>query len=595
MGERNVLYFGDNLVWLRDLKAFPNESVDLIYLDPPFNSNQLYNVVFSEKNGSASAAQVKAFADTWRWDESAARTFHEVMEVAPTNPQYTNAALALQVLDKLVQKGNLLAYLTMMTPRLVELKRVLKPTGSIYLHCDPTASHYLKILLDSIFQPENFRSEIVWRRKTAHNKLTRQYGPIHDTVLFYTKSGDFTFHPGRRPYPKSYIEGRFKGSDEKGPFRQQTLTGAGIRHGSSGETWRGFNPTDHGRHWAIVESLKELLPDGGIGMTLQQKLDYLADQPDSAIEMPKGEGGMPTYKQYIGAGVPYQDIWAYQPGTRGILYESKDGIDEDVAWLEDEDEKTGFQTQKPRGLLKRIIETSSDPGQVVLDPFCGCGTTIVAAEEMGRRWIGIDITHIAIALVRSQLHDAFGDTVRLEVHGQPTDLEGARALVSTDPSRYKFQWWALGLVGAAPIPEERKKGADSGIDGTLRFYEVDGGELLTAPVSVKSGKPKLSELRDLAGVVDREHAPFGGLILLEEPTGDMMEEASKHGFYTPKYRLDQTTAYPRIQIRTIAQLLGGKGFDYPPVRAGPFKRTSRVERTAILKKARTKRLSESET
>jgi DNA modification methylase len=591
----NMLYFGDNLRWLRDPRAFPDGSIDLIYLDPPFNSNQVYNVVFSEKNGSASAAQVKAFADTWRWDDSAARTFQEVMEAAAKNPDYAGAALTLQVLDRLLGKGDLLAYLTMMTPRLVEMRRVLKPTGSIYLHCDPTASHYLKILLDSTFGLKNFRSEVVWRRKTAHNKLTRQYGPIHDTILFYTKSDEFTFHPGKRPYPRSYIEGRFKGRDDKGIYRQQSLTGAEIRHGQSGEVWRGFDPTAKGRHWAIPASLKELLPNSGFGMTLQQKLDYLADESGGAIEMPGGEGGMPTYKQYLGTGVPYQDIWSYQPGTRGTLYETEDGIDEDVAWLEDEDEKTGFQTQKPRGLLKRIIESSSDPGQTVLDPFCGCGSTIIAAEELGRRWIGIDVTHLAVALVRSQLQDAFGNGVKLEVHGLPEDMAGARALVGTDPTRYEFQWWALSLVGAAPVPEERKKGADAGVDGWLRFYEVEGGDLMSAPISVKSGKPKLSELRDLAGVVDREDAPFGGLILLEEPTRDMVEEAAKHGFYKPKVQHDlgKTESYPRIQIRTIEDLLQRKrGFDCPPMRAGPFKRTSRVERVAILKKSRTKRLTE---
>jgi site-specific DNA-methyltransferase (adenine-specific) len=371
------------------------------------------------------------------------------------------------------------------------------------------------------------------------------------------------FHPGRRPYPKSYIEGRFKGSDDKGLFRQQTLTGAGVSHGSSGEAWRGFDPTERGRHWAIAGSLKKLLPNGGENMTLQQKLDYLADQPDSAIEMPKSESGMPTYKQYIGTGVPYQDIWAYQPGTRGILFGTEDGIDEDVAWLEDGDEKTGFQTQKPRGLLKRIIESSTDTGQVVLDPFCGCGTAIAAAQSLRRRWVGIDITHVAVSIIRARLTADGVNPRTYEVVGLPKDEAGAEELFTQDP--YQFQAWACGLAGVHPNMRDGKpqKGADQGIDGRLRYQEVDGTERLIL-AQVKGGKTSSRDIRDLSGTMRRQNATFGFFITLNDATKEMTKEAASVGTYRPaQASLTRSEPYMRLQVRTVKQLLDGEKFDYP--------------------------------
>ncbi|HEY0382201.1 MAG TPA: site-specific DNA-methyltransferase [Candidatus Elarobacter sp.] len=374
---RNALYFGDN----EDVLAryVGDASVDLIYLDPPFNSNQDYDT----------------FEDRWNWDAGAVASYERAITAGG------RASAVLEAFFMQLGAGTMLAYLAMMVPRLEHLRRVLKPAGSLYLHCDPTSSHYLKVLTDALFGPENFRSEIVWRRSNAHNKLTSQYGPIHDTILFYSKSRDFTFHPGVRPYAKAYIEDRFVASDAAGRYQLNYLTGPGTRAGESGKVWRDFDPTAAGRHWAIPRSLRRFIPNDGAGMSSHQQLDALFD--GGYVVFPKKPRGQPMYKHYVGPGVPYQDIWAYQPNTRGVLWGSDACIDEDVKYLEDEDERIGYPTQKPLGLLKRIVETSSDPDDVVLDPFAGCGTSVDAAQAMGRRWIAIDSAPVSIATIEHRL------------------------------------------------------------------------------------------------------------------------------------------------------------------------------------------------
>ena len=318
-----------------------------------------------------------------------------------------------------------------MAIRLFEMKRLLKPTGSIYLHCDPTASHYLKLVMDSLFGKNMFRSEIIWRRSNAHSKTTRQYGPIHDTLLFYSKSRTCTFHSGTRPYTKAYIESRFTKEDERGRYQTNYLTGSGQRQGNSGEEWRGFNPTAVNRHWAIPRSLRPYLPNEGIGMSSREMLECLFEQ--GLIVFPRRQGGQPMYKQYIGDGVPYQDIWAYQPNTKGVLFESDEHIDQDVKWLENEPEKTGYPTQKPVGLLSRIIETSSNLDDIVLDPFCGCATACVAAEKLGRRqWIGIDISPDAEDITKLRLQEEV-DSARLEPDNPNWFNPLTHVIVSSDP------------------------------------------------------------------------------------------------------------------------------------------------------------------
>lgn len=545
----NQLYYGDNLDVLR--RHVADKSVDLVYLDPPFNSNASYNVLFAERDGTQAAAQIKAFEDTWRWDEGAARAFEEVVEAGGRVSQ------AMQAFRTFLGDSDMLAYLAMIAPRLVELRRVLKPTGSLYLHCDPTASHYLKMILDAVFGPENFRSEVIWRRSSGHNKVSRQYGPIHDTIFFFAKSDECYFQPGFTPVSRGYIREWFTGEDARGPFRTNMLTGPGTRTGTSGQPWKNFDPTTVGRHWAIPATLRKELPPEAEAWTTHQCLDRLNE--GGFIYIPRAGEGQPKYKQYVSAGIPYQDVWAYQPYTQGCLYGVEDAIDEDVKWLQHDEERLGYPTQKPEGLLKRIIESSCPADGIVLDPFCGCGTTIAAAQKLGRRWIGIDITHLAISLIKQRLDDTHGMAIRTtyEVIGEPTSVADAAVLASSDP--YQFQWWALGLVGARPA--EGKKGADKGIDGRIYFHEGDTGKTKQIILSVKAGKLHAPYVRDLRGVMDREKAEIGVLLTLDEPTKAMRTEAASAGFYKSPWG-----QHPRLQIMTVGELLAGKRLDIPPLK-----------------------------
>lgn len=531
MADENTLYYGDNLDVLRRYVA--EESVDLIYLDPPFKSDQNYNVLFQEQNGTRSAAQIMAFEDTWRWDQAAATTFQEVVESGG------QVSRALQDFRLLVGDTDMLAYLTMMAPRLVELRRVLKPKGSIYLHCDPTASHYLKLLMDGVFGPQHFQNEIIWKRSHAHSSA-RRYGPIHDVILFHSKTEDMIWTDQRQPYAEEYVERFFKydDGDGRGLYWTGDLTGNGVRHGETGLPWKGFNPTAKGRHWMYP-------PD-----TLD-KLDK-----DQRIYWPKSDLAWPKLKRYIGEakGIPLQDImddiYALQTmgGPKG--------------------ERLGYPTQKPEALLERIISASSNQGDVVLDPFCGCGTTIAAAQRLNRRWIGIDITHLAITLIKKRLWDSFEDRAEYQVIGEPVSLADAKALAEAD--RFQFQWWALGLVNARPA--EQKKGADQGIDGRLYFHD-EGAKGTTKQIvlSVKSGGVTVKDVRDLRGVVEREQATLGVLITLEFPTRPMKTEAAGAGIYNSPWG----TKHPIMQILTIEDLLAGKGIDYPSRTNRTFKRAPR--------------------
>lgn len=321
--HRNTLFYGDNLDILR--QHIPDECVDLVYLDPPFNSNRSYNVLFKDDSGKESDAQITAFGDSWRWGEHAEDAYRELLE--GMSPAVSSLVSSLR---QLLGDNHLMAYLVMMAARLVELRRVMKPTGSIYLHCDPTASHYLKIVMDSIFGVGCFRNEIVWRRTNAHNKVTKQYGPIHDIILFYTKSEDFVFHPGRRPYLREYVKSNFPYVDQRGNYQSNVLTGAGIRAGESGLPWHGYDPTPKGRHWAIPSKLLQNLDADFSSLSTQQTLDILDE--NGLILHPSSKGSLPRYKQYLDTsdGVIYQDIWAYQPGTSKLLVGSDDCIDQDV-------------------------------------------------------------------------------------------------------------------------------------------------------------------------------------------------------------------------------------------------------------------------
>jgi DNA modification methylase len=540
----NVLYYGDNLDVLR--LHVPDESVDLVYLDPPFNSNASYNVLFGHASGEKAAAQIKAFDDTWHWDRAAAAAFEQVVVAGGS------VADALSAFQTLLGSSTMLAYLSMMAPRLLELRRVLKPTGSIYLHCDPTASHYLKLLMDAVFGAENFRNEIIWRRTGAHGKSQR-FAPIHDTILYYVRDPGATWNNPRRPYMRGHVEEHFV-KDEKGwrtNYYGNVLTGSGTRGGESGKPWRGFDPTAKGRHWAIPGRLLEEIEDDLSDLSQHEKLDRLYELGYIKIE---GDTAWPVYEHYLAPDDGYRvpDIWAFQPYTSGTVFDTDAGIDEDVRWLSTKDqERLHYPTQKPEALLDRIIKASSNPGDTVLDPFCGCGTTIASAERLGRRWIGIDITYLAISLIKSRL-TATG-VEGYAVVGEPTTADDAEELAREDP--YQFQWWALGLIGARPA--EGKKGADKGIDGRLYFF--DGGDQPKQLIaSVKAGKVQVSHVRDLRGVIDREKAEIGVLVSFNEPTQPMRTEAASAGFYKSPWG-----KHPKIQLLTVAELLEGKQIDMP--------------------------------
>ena len=553
----NTLYYGDNLDILR--RHIADESVDLVYLDPPFNSNASYNVLFKERTGEESPAQIRAFTDTWEWTQETERTYEQDIILHPGTPAAVKDMMA--AFRQFIGRNAMMAYLVMMTPRLVELRRVLKPTGSLYLHCDPTASHYLKIALDTVFGKDKFRNEIVWRRTGTHNKVSR-FAPIHDTVIFYSRSDSYVWKNLVRPYMKGHVDEYFV-QDDKGwrtNYYGNVLTGSGTRNGESGKAWKGFDPTAKGRHWAIPKKLLEEVGEDLSGLSQHQKLDRLYES--GYIKIVDGQA-WPVYEHYISSidGYPLPDVWAYQPYTQGTVYDTNLGIDEDVRWLSPSDqERLGYPTQKPLALLERIIQTSSNEGGVVLDPFCGCGTAVAAGEKLKRKWIGIDLTHLAVALMKSRLKTAFGlEPGRdYEVLGEPQDAGSARALWEQDP--YQFQFWAVSLLQGQP-QSDQKKGADGDIDGILHFIDGPKRAAHRIIIQVKGGKVSAPQIRDLKGVVDREKASLGLFISLDEPTGPMKTEASSGGFFRSDiWQKD----YPKIQIRTISEMLSGHAFDLPP-------------------------------
>ncbi|HOU16137.1 MAG TPA: DNA methyltransferase [Anaerolineae bacterium] len=504
------LYFGDNLDILRE--HIPAESVDLIYLDPPFNSKRGYNLLFRTPKGHESDAQVTAFEDTWHWGEQAEREFDELI-----HQSNTDVAEMIQSLRRFLKENDVMAYLTMMANRLLELHRVLKPTGSIYLHCDSTASHYLKIVLDAIFGPGNFQNEICWKRTSAHSDTKQgnvlHMGRIHDIILYYCKSEAATRNAIYQPYSEEYVEGFYKYQDPDGRrYRLGDLTGpGGAAKGNPQYEFLGVT-----RYWRYKrERMEELYRQGRIVQT----------RP----------GAVPQYKRYLDEmpGIPLQDIWDDIPpiGAQAA-------------------ERMGYPTQKPLALLERIIQASSNPGDVVLDPFCGCGTAVHAAQKLGREWIGIDITHLAIGLIEKRMKDAFPG-LQFEVLGTPKDAAGAQDLAARD--KYQFQWWACALVGAQPY-QGKKKGADTGIDGVIYFRDEAKGAAKKIIVSVKGGEHVTrTMIADLKNSVEREKASIGLFVTLTPPTKPMQIEAASAGFYVSPHHGN----FPKIQILTVEGLLSG--------------------------------------
>jgi site-specific DNA-methyltransferase (adenine-specific) len=517
----NTLYYGDNLDILK--RYIPDESVDLVYLDPPFKSNQNYNVLFKEKNGSQAASQIRAFEDTWTWSQDDEAIYADLV----TNGG--KVADCLQAFRTFLGPCDMLAYLVMMAPRLVEFRRAMKPTASIYLHCDEVASHYLKMLMDAIFGPMNFQSQVIWKRTTAHSNVYRAYGAITDTIFFYSKTNKFTWNQPYINQTPEDIASKFPNIDKDGRrWRSENLRNPGIR------------PNLHYPYTASNGITYQPHPNGWT-CTLEkmQKLDR-----EGRLHFPLKTGGRLRLKLCAdeSLGIKAQNLW--------------DDISPVGAQAT---ERLGYPTQKPEALLERIIQASSNEGDLVLDPFCGCGTTVAAAQKLKRRWIGIDITHLAITLMKKRLLDAFGAEAQFKVTGEPTSLPDAAALAESDP--YQFQWWALGLLGARPV--EQKKGADKGIDGKIVFQGDAPGIFETVILSVKAGHITANHVRDLRGVVDRERAAIGVLISMEGPTKPMQTEAVTTGFFESK---TWGKKYPKVQLMTIAELLAGKKISMPPIR-----------------------------
>lgn len=540
------MFYGDNLDILK--RKIPDESIDLIYLDPPFNSKADYNILFKEASGEQSVAQIRAFSDFWHWDSAARKTY----EYLVGNEVDNRVATLAESMNRLLGKNDMTAYLFMMTIRLIEMRRVLKSTGSIYLHCDPTASHYLKLVMDSVFGVGNFRNEVIWKRTYAHGSADK-WGDVHDTLLFYTKTNEYTWTGLPQRHTKDYLDDKYHFKDKRGRYTEVVITGPGTTSGDSGKEWGGYNPTQAGRHWAVPQSaLSELRSEGvTVPKNLREQLDLLLEHGYIRIpEKKDGSKGVPRFKFYLkGEGSPVQDLILDIPPINSQAQE-----------------RLGYPTQKPVALLERIIGASSRKGDWVLDPFCGCGTAIDAAEKMNRHWVGIDVTYLAVNIIKSRMHDSY-PRAKFRIEGEPQELEAAKELAK---DRYQFQWWALSLVGARPVGSsndgrEGKKGADEGIDGWLRFGDGNG-RIERIVVQVKSGHVGVKDIRELRDVVSRQRAAMGIFITLEEPTSEMVKEVkATEPFKHPTWQHE----YPRLQIMTIDRLLKGEMPDIPPT-ISPF-------------------------
>jgi len=508
----NSLYYGDNLNVLREY--IKDESIDLIYLDPPFNSRRDYNVLYNETDSISSEAQLKAFKDTWYWDREAESAYYELTHNKNISPKLIEMISSFR---SFMGENDMMAYLVMMAIRLVELYRVLKPTGSLYLHCDPTASHYLKILLDMIFRG-GFRNEIIWKRtsNTGSSKaIAKKFPQQNDIILFYSKENYF-YKQLIKGYSEKYLK-RFKYKDEKGYYRLSPL-----------KTYS----EDRFRDW------------------LEKGL----------IVYPGSKDALPSYKQYIdeSRGVVIGNLW--------------DDINPINPMAK---ERLGYPTQKPLALLERIINASSNEGDIILDPFCGCGTAVIAGQTLNRKWIGIDVTHLAINLIKWRLEDSFKLKYKKDyaVIGEPNDIRGALQLAKEEP--FQFQYWALSLVNARPVESKGKKGKDFGVDGLIFFSDDNLGKIKKIIVQVKGGKTGSKDIRDLIGTIENQKAEMGIFICTQNITKDMQTEAVKVGkYHSEGWNKD----YSKIQIYTLEELMEGKKTDLPPDQR-TFNKAERIEKT----------------
>lgn len=532
MGNR--LYYGDNLDVLRT--HVRDESVDLVYLDPPFNSNASYNILFKSPTGAGADASIEAFDDTWSWGPAASAALMDITESG-------NHALhvLMQAVRTAIGENAMMAYLAMMAVRLVELHRVLKPTGSLYLHCDPTASHYLKLVLDAVFGAENFRTEIIWKRTFAHGNVGRTYGDVTDTIFFYPKTARYVWNQPFRQVAGERIAVKYPSMDPDGRrWQSVTLRNPGLRPNlhypytaSNGVTYQ-----PHANGWSCnIERMRKYDREGRL---------HFPVRADGALRL----------KMYAdeSSGERLQSLWDDIPpiSSRAL-------------------ERLGYPTQKPRALLERIISVSSNPGDIVLDPFCGCGTAVDAAQKLGRRWIGIDVTHLAIGLIEKRLREGYGDAVDFETIGAPRDLASAQRLAEDDP--HQFQAWITLKLGGWPWMGG-KKGADRGIDGYFYYVGADG-RVETGVISVKAGnRINPAMVRDLWGVMQRDGHRLGLFVSAAVPTRGIEQEAAGHGLITTEFG-----RFPALQLFTLAELFQDRAPRLPPL-VSPHRRAPRVETRA---------------
>jgi site-specific DNA-methyltransferase (adenine-specific) len=505
---------------MRDRDAFPNDSVDLIYLDPPFNSKANYNILFKAPSGKAADSQIEAFEDTWHWNEKAETAFDAVMHSG-----HTDLAELLRSMRTFLHDNDMMAYLAMMAVRLIDLHRILRITGSLYLHCDPTASHYLKLLLDGVFGPINFRNEIVWKRTSSHGNVSANYGDVTDTIFYYSKGPKPVWNQPKMPLSDRNVAEKYSMIDEEGRrYTTRDMRNPGVRPNlhypytaSNGITYQ-----PHPNGWSFSLDKMQQYDDAGL------------------LHFPKNDDGRLRLKLYLdeNLGQPMQTLWNDIPPINSQAQE-----------------RLGYPTQKPLALLERIISASSSEGGVVFDPFCGCGTAVHAAEKLGRRWVGIDITHLAITLIEKRMRDAFPNA-EFSVEGTPKDLASALDLAARD--KYQFQWWAISKVDAIPYGG-KKKGADGGIDGVIYFKDYNANtqkmDTRRALVSVKGGQTKgVAMVEQLIATIERENAEVGVLLMAALPTREMERRAAAAGFY----RDGVDESFPRLQILTLAELFNGK-------------------------------------
>lgn len=573
-GMSNTLYYGDNLYVLRDHIA--SDSIDLVYLDPPFNSNANYNILFKSPAGKGADSQIEAFEDSWHWNDKAEQAFHEVMTSGNTD-----VAELLRAMRGFLKENDMMAYLAMMAVRLIELHRVLKPTGSLYLHCDPTASHYLKLLLDGVFGPTNFRNEIVWKRTSSHGNVSASYGDVTDTIFYYSKGPKVVWNKPMMPLSDKNVSSKYNMVDEDGRrYTTRDLRNPGVRPNLHYEytASNGITYQPHPNGWSFTKEKMQQYDDAGL------------------LHFPKNTDGRIRLKLYLdeSLGQPMQTLWDDIPPINSRAQE-----------------RLGYPTQKPLALLERIINASSNPGDVVLDPFCGCGTAVDAAQKLGRQWIGIDVTHLSIGLIERRLQDRYGPNLLAKkgpilragggdgrhvtpdtapkgsegaigshdasvgaggepppsaadaaatspsrgglaytVIGTPNDIDSALKLAAEEP--HQFQYWITQAIDGQPYQGGRK-GADRGIDGYLYFTGHDR-RTEAAIISVKAGRNVgVAMVRDLKGVIEREKSPIGLFVCAVLPTREMEREAAAAGVYQGA---DGRT-YPRLQIYTLAEYFQG--------------------------------------